>query len=560
MSGESAEADESIESPGLRAAMILLMPPLYHAYARSKAGDDFADLWDESMLSLGRYKRLYIASFGVVALLTPLTATPEGLFLSLLGLLPHIYLLLVSVDLAVGLPVDVLIVGGFRLALAGVWAGATWRLVGSSSGLNDDPSTASTLVDAARAGFALPLASTRGSRLEGLGLDDDTSVAIIGETGSGKSNTMYTLAAQFWPQAPVFCFDYKDDYKEFFGQGEYQRDHRIISVEGSTHYWNVFFEADTEADLDQIAALLFDDDSGDDYFSTAARQVFAGCLKAILRDARAADETPTNADVRAFFESTSATDAYDVLDAYDDLTPAAQHLSPEADRQRSSVWSTTQSKVLDTFVGDFAKEGGWSVSDDMRADGGPAVILDYDRRRGESSEPVLALLADLAAQECLATKQTQYMILDEFQALPRLSKIERLVNAGRAEGVIAFFGLQSLDQLISTYGRADARSLIAGMPQMLAHRPGDDDTTELIQDRIGKRRELVETRTESDTGLSVSKREKDRNPITSEQINNLATGEVVVITQEWWRRAQVAEATPDVLQSCMQAARQTFSR
>jgi hypothetical protein len=538
---------------------MILFPPLFLFFSDDHGGEINHDqtLYQQLRDVFGPFKRIYAIAILIGAVFAPPNLAWVGVFAHLT------FPLLIAVDL-LPLGVDTLLLSPDRIAGAVLGSIALWFIVDPRSSTSPaGVGGPQELIRAAAEGFALPLDLTRNGKRVGLGLRSDLSIGVIGETGSGKTNTMELFASQMHPKKPVLAFDYKGrDYAEFFAQTD--RDVHVLSVRGSNVVWNIFAECDREEDLDEIAKMLFG--QGDNYFQTAARQVFAGCCKVVWRDAERAGATPDNAALRQFFESTTGEEAYESLDGYDDLTPAAQHLNPESEKQASGVWAEVQSTVLDVFIGDFAAEVGddqtsWSMTRSMRSTDGRAVVIDYDSRRGESAEPVYKLLLDLAARECLTDpNQIQYMILDEFAALPKLDRIERLVNAGRSQGVLAFFGLQSLGQLISTYGTNEAYSLIAGMPQLIFHSPGDDKTVELIQDSVGEKREWVESYSEKegDDLKTVSKRQEDRIPITEQQLNNMQTGDAVVVASDWWRLGRVAESTPELRDRLEQVAMMTW--
>jgi hypothetical protein len=560
----SDEPTTQQESWGILPALALLFPPLFRVGGKNLDWLSPSVVVPELRRAFGRYKRFYLISIGIGVLITPAE-------MSWIGLVPHIAAIVWGATAALDIPVQWIAFDSIRgLAMMAWVAGVVFAVDkpaqtatatttgGGSTGATSETGGLPDLREAAETGYALPLAANKGARRAALGVRNDLSIGCIGGTGSGKTNTMELFASQFHPQHPVIALDAKDDYQQFFRRWDRKRELHYIAPDGSSHIWNLFAECDTERDLDQIARLLFPA-KGDDYFRNAARQVFAGCCKAIWRDAQNAGKIPTNKEISDFFKTTSLEDAHEVLSSHDDLTAAADAIDPDADKQARGVWSTCQTEVSDVFTGDFAKRGEWSITDSVTARDGRAVVLDLPQSQAEVVGPIYRLLLDLAAAEALdSSSHEQYFILDEFASLPKLQKVERLVNLGRGQSATAFVGLQSVDQLISTYGRADADSLISGLSQLVLHRPEDQDSMQLIQDSIGERREWVESYTESLDGGSTTEKQVERNPIPSESLQNMGTGEAIVVGTEYWRRAQVAESTPELNDDLRKIAQDTY--
>lgn len=456
----------------------------------------------------------------------------------------------------------------------------------------------------------------------GVVLDDNLPIAVIGETGGGKSNTIKTLAAQFDPVAPTVVFDYKSDYVDFYidegeripvadggsrspgdvsfvdslahqGSGQNQaadatlggsstaapsatkagpvpEDVAILSDRGSTVSWNIFAEAERESDLDELARLVAGTmDSQEDYFAQAAQQVLAGVLKLIARES---SSLPNNLAVKRFFEDpigdmdnvNSAREAvYLRLSQHTDLKPAARQLDPDSDKRAESVWATLQAQVSTIFRDDLAGTGDFSVREFMAGETKETtLIFNYPTARAETIGPIFRVLLDRAIQIALDTpRQRQYFVLDEFAAIDPLDNLERLVNAGRAEGAISIFGLQSTEQVEETY--REGSSIVAGFPQIICHQPANDggETAKFLQQAIGKERQIVESvsvqEDELDDQVSRTYSERDRYQITSAELNQLGTGEGYVVAKEWWSWVDVAEATPALL-SEMQAVSETL--
>lgn len=402
--------------------------------------------------------------------------------------------------------------------------------------------------EAARDSLVVPLRGVRDvhgemdhSRL--VELDRDLSVLVLGQTGAGKTETIKLLAHQMSAaeDEAFVVFDYKSDYREFFDDEELVR----LSIEGSTHHWNVFREAESEDDYDEIARALFagvDRENADEFFENAAQQVFAGVLKFLDREAEARGDRPTNRDLVTFFRQTGAEEIEAALASHDDLKGLTAYVSSDASKQAVGVVATIQKTVNEVFTGDFAEDGEFSVREYVRNPDGRVLVLDFPITRGESVKPAFRLFVDWSIRFGLDEGDSQtYYLLDEFQRIPDLERIDDLVNVGRAQRAIGILGLQSVAQLRDTYGEEKADALLSGLAQEVLMRCGDRASIQYVREQLGKEqyeREQVDYDRENDP-LKVQSQVEERYPVAEREIEELDTGEALIVTGEGWIRGSI---------------------
>jgi hypothetical protein len=439
---------------------------------------------------------------------------------------------------------------GFPVLFIGSLQGLDHYARGYSAALNVTYDDRRSLPDDA---YALPL------REGGVVTPDrDRSILVLGETGSGKTEAIKLLAHQFSrdPDAPFLAFDYKDDYKEFFGEravsadggtsgdSEYPDDLIVLSLDDSTHIWNIFEEVDDEAEFEEIARTLFSGEverANNPYFPRAAQQVLIALLKTIDRRKK----RPTNKTLVDTFEERSREELYQLINEQNDLRSVAANLDPESGEQSNGVYGHLQTMMSEVFKGDFREAGEFSIREYMRDPDGKTLILDFPLDRGESVRPVYRLYIDWALRQGLIDKdQDGYFILDEFQTIPGLSRLERLVNAGRARNAYAILGLQSRSQLNNTYGEDEASSILSGLSQEILLRAGDQSSVEYVRSRLGRtqRKRLVQGPT-SWMGQQLTGRRATFNQVTTEEeyalseseIQRFDPGEGVIVQPGGWR-------------------------
>lgn len=417
--------------------------------------------------------------------------------------------------------------------------------------------------------FLLPLRGGEDNELRAAELDRSRSVLVLGETGSGKTEAIKLMAYQFdiRQNTPFVVFDYKGDYREFFETRLPEVDVVPLSVTRGGPSWNIFDEVSNDPraaaeEFEEIGRLLFkqyEAESNNPYFPQAARQVFVATLKMIAQ----ADLEPGNqvlvGTLSGEVQKTSDGEAADI-DKPTEINkmlkqagfPAeAAHLSPNAKKQAAGVYGNLQMAVGEMFRGSFATgppDDAFSISvrEYMANPDGRVLLLDFPLDRGETVKPIYRFFIDWATRFGLADETTPtYYILDEFQTIPGLEKIERLVNAGRAQQAYGIVGLQSVAQLEGTYGEADAQSILSGLAQQLLLRPGDTPSTEHVRSRLGRefvKRKVAEPeeRVIRDSSGEVIERSRTQTvtdeeyPVSEAELQQFQPGEVIILDTDGW--------------------------
>lgn len=357
----------------------------------------------------------------------------------------------------------------------------------------------------------------------------DRSVLVLGETGSGKTEAIKLLAHQMQadPDEAFIVFDYKKDYQEFFADDDIIR----LSASGSDVYWNVFMEIESSEDCGEIAEAIFAD-TEDDYFSNTAAQVLADILRLLHMRGLEDGEPMTNADLVNFVGDVEIEILRDWFEVKD--LSSRKHI-PEGAEASLNIVSNIEERVQKVFTGDFSKAGYFSIRDYMANPQGKILVLDFPIEQSSSIKAMFQLFIDWSIRFGLGNDRGTYYILDEFEALPELDMLERLINAGRAYNCYAILGVQAVSQVRDTYGEDKADSLLSGLAQEIHLRVGDKASIAYWRQRIG--RERIEH--EDENGDEDNTRVTEEYRIGETTIQNLAPGEGVIHTTEGWQRGQL---------------------
>lgn len=365
----------------------------------------------------------------------------------------------------------------------------------------------------------------------------DRSCMVLGETGSGKTEAINVLAHQMDsdPNEPKVAFDYKKDYQTFFNSSI-----RLSSKESDV-LWNVFEEIRDEDDTTEITKAVFST-AEDNYFTKCAQQIFADVLILMRRRGEADGHRPTNKDLVEYLKSKDADGLREDLEA--EGLSSAKHVSEDTEAA-DNIASNLEMQVSEVFSGDFGKEGEFSIRGYMDDPQGKTLILDLPADQSDSVLPIFRFLVDWSIRFGLSDERGSYYILDEFAALPRLSKLERLVNAGRAYNCYAILGVQAVSQVRDTYGKENANSVLSGLAQEIHLRVGEESVN-YWRSRIGK------VRTEHTDDEGIVTRVTEDYPVSEQEVQNLPPGKAAIHTTEGWQRGRLymlSEIEGDLLPS-----------
>ena len=377
------------------------------------------------------------------------------------------------------------------------------------------------------------------------------SILALGATRSGKTETGKHIVSQMQADEdePMIVYDHKEDYQQFFD--EIDREYITLSASGSTHTWNIFEEIDNERDADEIARSIFVEmeqagGSTGSFFAPAARQVFAAVLKYYYRKANREGSDYSNTDLIEFFQTNTPEEAYAILVEEEDMAGVATYLDP-GDNDDQKIWPNVQRQVTDIFANEFAQEPtndrpSISIRRYMQNPRGTALVLDYPYREGDSTTPIFRLLIDLAAREALVDKDRgSYFILDEVAQIPKLQRLDELVNVGAGRNIQTFVTLQSVAQLRDSYGDEGASAILSGLTSTILLRSDDPKSVEYVRSKIGRETEQYTAHVEK-AQLPRNRQKtmhRERKPsgehvFAEADINSWRPGEGVLVRPQSW--------------------------
>jgi len=379
-------------------------------------------------------------------------------------------------------------------------------------------------------------------------LNQDVSTAVLGETGSGKTSMMRLLAYQFPYDRDTAVIDHDtgEDFQQFYTDLGF--DVKRISATDSDVVWNLFQDADSEAEFREVAGTIFGEPDGHDPFHRPAKQTFQDMLLYLHLDAKRNNRRHDlcHADIVSLLNDGHHA-LRDALDEFDRLDSG--HIDPDKGKGAQNVYQTLRENVRPVFVDDFADYGQFSLEEYIENPDGRVLIIDSNPTRMETLGPMYQLLLDWSIGYAMNSPNPTVHVLDEIDALPSLTQVTNLTARGRKNKARALIGVQTIGQLKDTYSTISG--IVGNCPQGVYFGPGDAESTEFVLDELGEGRQIDRTEmvSMSHKGRNSSARsqsrdtykEKDKTPLTSGRLRDFEPGECIVVSRTTWWHGQSYE-------------------
>jgi type IV secretory pathway TraG/TraD family ATPase VirD4 len=172
----------------------------------------------------------------------------------------------------------------------------------------------------------------------------------------------------------------------------------------------------------------------------------------------------------------------------------------------------------------------------LRLEGKKLVVLGCRYAYRQTILPIMAAVAQLIIDSNVfpGRKTPLACVFDEFPTL-YLGAFQEQINAIRSYGVFFLIGIQNLAQLALTYGKDEARSILAAIGTKHVYNPGDDESAELFSKMIGDTLTVVQSQS---IGTSGGKRSSNRSPhrewrrlISPNEILSFVAGQRIIFNE-----------------------------
>lgn len=374
-------------------------------------------------------------------------------------------------------------------------------------------------------------------------LDATGSIGLLGATRSGKTEALKILAYQMLldrQDTPIVVYDHKSELRHWFRDTLDEDDVVVLSADKSvsTHTWNLFGEVESYRDAREIARLLSPDD-GHPFFSKASQGILAGCIWYVHREAQTQGKRATNEHLLNFIRTLDVEQVEQMAGAYTALESLTTYVSEDSHKQSAAVLATTLTYVEEVLEGDFGAQGRFSLAEFFDNPRGRVLIIDYDGL--ETTKPAIRCLLDRSIAHAMDDNRPARLLLDEFAQVPRLSRLDELVNVGAGRDVQSVLALQSVSQLYDVYGREKGTAVVSGLRSQILLRTDDTESKDFVREAIGtewQEREQLDYDDDGEVKGTESER-VEKHAFARGELSNFAPGEAVVVKPRGWLHAQI---------------------
>ena len=294
-----------------------------------------------------------------------------------------------------------------------------------------------------------------------IGLEKRRSMAVTGESGNGKTVLMQWLSTQmgYNDGTAIVAHDLDEDYQyllDLLGLDVVR-----LRVEDIDAIWNMFMDVKKERRYTEIASAIMGKRDPKNPFFGPATDVLKATLLYLHRKGVSDNTYMDHADLRRML-NLPIEDLHDTLDT-GDLKADAAHIDPSTSKSVKNTYQTLRERALKVLVGDFARAGAFSLREYFDSPDGRALVIDSDPVEIDTLAPMFCLILDMSIRFAMDSDTPANLILDEVDALQQpIPKLGMLTSKGRSRGARCLIGIQTIGQLIDTYGEKGAKSKILG--------------------------------------------------------------------------------------------------
>lgn len=368
--------------------------------------------------------------------------------------------------------------------------------------------------------------------------DDRTSTMILGQSGKGKSKLVQSRIQQWDYSRPLIVHEMsqpgkRNEYAEFF-EAEGQ-DVELISSRNSSVRWDPFLDCNGNfADMENIAeGILSSEDAVETGWSQHVRSYFV-CALAL-----------TNAEYGDFacLDDVLGMSPTEMLDECEKLSNSELYITALSGMDEDDlriVHSNLLNRIRPMLQTDFFDSSlpRISITEYVENPAGRVIVVDHIGR-DSFADGLFKFFFDSAIEYEMEQSEQSYFVLDEFDELPYLSNLKRLITEGRSTNTLGFLITQDLHQIHDKYGEL-AETFWSNCTNRIMFRPGDSETAELALSSIGTYDVQSQSKTD-DTDLGkenerFSQSVEEKHPISTHELTtDFEVGDAVVISDEgWW--------------------------
>jgi len=304
---------------------------------------------------------------------------------------------------------------------------------------------------------------------------------FTGSHGAGKSVGLKAMLATVRKKKQrAIVFSTSSEFIEaFYREGQ---DVILNPLDQRCPRWDIWCEAKSPSDFDNIAASLIPEPTGgqDPFWALAARTLFSTVSMTLYKN----NQYSTPKLLRDLL-TINLEEAAKLVKG----TEGAALIAQGAEKTALSVRST-----LATYIRSlkFLKHEGerFSIRDWVLDEAGDGwIFITANAEQLETLRPLITTWLDIACSSVLSLPEDSsrrvWLTIDELPALNKLPRLEHYLAQARKYGGCALLGFQSIAQLRSRYGRDVTESLLGLCGAWFIYRANEPAMAELAAKKLG---------------------------------------------------------------------------
>lgn len=358
---------------------------------------------------------------------------------------------------------------------------------------------------------------------------------VTGSTGSGKTNLIHNLLSQIEAKKqPAIIIDQTGEMIAKYYNKE-RGDIIFNPFDDRGLAWDFWTDCESRADLERFSKILIgfngrqSGSRSDPFWEIAAEAVFNACVEFLK---------PRNADIDDIANMVCYSDI-EYLKTVLVGTEGARYLNDDSKQTASSIAAVlaANAKPL-SYLQSATADSCFSMKQyfqNIQNGGNSWLFLATKPSSRSLTLPLIACLTELALAQLMEIgiddKRRVWTIIDELPALGKLPALSPLMAEGRKYGACVIAGMQSLNQLYSSYGHYDGSTIFGQFGTSFFFRNAEPAIAKMISAMCGS--ETI-TRQQKNTsfganefrdGVSYNEHSQKRQLVEVEDLANLAVGE-----------------------------------
>lgn len=365
---------------------------------------------------------------------------------------------------------------------------------------------------------------------------------ITGSTGCGKTTLIHNLLPQIERQnQPAIIIDQTGEMIAKYYNPE-RADIIFNPFDQRSKSWNFWHDCESREELERFSKILIGfnrKQSGsysDPFWELAAEAVFNACVE-FLR--------PKKSSIQDLVKVVCNADV-DYLKTVLVGTEGARYLANDSKQTASSIAAVlaANAKPL-TYLPNIEETESFSMKQYFAniQNGDNAWLFLAGKPSSRSlTLPLISCLTELALSQLMEigidNKRRSWIVIDELPSLGKLPALSTLMAEGRKYGACVLAGLQSLNQLYSTYGRYDGSTIFGQFGTSFFFQNKEPEIAQMISSMCGL--ETI-TRQQKNTsyganefrdGVSYNEHQQKQPLVKKEDLASLAVGQCYVLLPE----------------------------